>query len=120
MDNKLQNELKKRLIEDKARLKKELDVIVNEDLKPSQTEMSGENAYESSAADSGTTTFERERDDSLGWNIRDILYKIDSALNKMQDSTYGQCAECDQDIAIERLQAIPYADSCITCQSKGE
>ncbi len=118
MDKKLQEEFKNRLLQERERLKKELAVITDEDLKPSQTDMSGENAYENDEADAATTTFERERDDSLGWNIRDMLNKIDTALTRFKEGTYGRCPECDTEIDIERLKAIPYADSCITCQGK--
>ncbi len=118
MDKKLQEEFKNILLQEKKRLEKELAVITNEDLKPSQSDMSGENDLESDEADVATTTFERERDDSLGWNIRDMLNKIDSALTKIKEGTYGHCPECDTEIDIERLRAIPYADSCITCQGK--
>lgn len=120
MDKKTLKKLKEHLLADKARLEKELAAITKEDLKVSQTEMSGENAYESGEAEVGTTTFERERDDSLGWNVRDLLNKINDALYRIDQGTYGICAECNHEIPIERLQAIPYADTCIKCQSKKE
>jgi len=120
VDKDLQEQLKKQLLTDKKRLEKELAVIMKEDLKPSQTEMSGENAYEDDEADAATTTFERERDDSLSWNIKDILNKINDALYKMEEGTYGICGECNQQIDPERLKVLPYADHCLKCQSEKE
>ncbi len=111
---------KKRLLIDKSRLERELEVISKEDLGPSQAEMSGENDLESGEAEAATTTFERERDDSLGWNVRDILNKIDDSLNRIETGTYGVCADCNEEIPLERLEAIPYADSCIHCQTEKE
>lgn len=117
MDKELEKKLKKRLSDEKDRLEKELNIINKEDLKPSQTEMSGENAYEDDEADSATTTFERERDDSLAWNIRDMLNKINDALTRMDEGTYGTCGNCNKEIDPERLNAIPYADTCLHCHT---
>lgn len=117
MDKKLQEELKKRLLEEKERLEKELEHISKEHLKPSQTEMSGEHTYEDNEADVATTTFERERDDSLAWNIKDMLNKINDALYRVEEGTYGFCGNCNEEIDSDRLKAIPYAANCLRCKT---
>lgn len=44
------------------------------------------------------------------------LGNIELALLKMKKNCYGQCEECDQNIAWTRLEALPYAAHCIQCQ----
>lgn len=51
---------------------------------------------------------------------RETLLKIDEALRKLQEGTYGQCEECEDDISSERLKVIPFAINCRDCQEKIE
>ena len=51
---------------------------------------------------------------------RVLIQKIDTALQKIEDGTYGVCASCEEDIGLERLQARPVADLCIDCKSQQE
>ncbi len=48
------------------------------------------------------------------------LAEIDQALARVAAGTYGVCDNCHQPIAAERLEAMPHATLCITCQSKLE
>ena len=41
---------------------------------------------------------------------------IDLALNKLKDGTCGICEECGEDIPIKRLDAVPAAIYCVSCQ----
>lgn len=45
---------------------------------------------------------------------------IEAALARIKASEYGQCADCNDDIAFNRLQAFPTAKRCIFCQEKHE
>jgi DnaK suppressor protein len=49
-----------------------------------------------------------------------MIEEIRSALDKMRDQAYGICEECDQSIAQQRLDAIPWARLCVKCQSQSE
>ncbi len=44
------------------------------------------------------------------------LAEIRVALARLEDGTYGICADCDEDIAPNRLRAVPWASRCIRCQ----
>lgn len=44
------------------------------------------------------------------------LARVERALERLQDGQYGICEECQRPIAIARLQALPYATTCIKCQ----
>jgi len=49
-----------------------------------------------------------------------LLSKIDSALKKIKDGTYGFCEETGEPIGIKRLIARPVATLCIAAQEKHE
>jgi len=48
------------------------------------------------------------------------LKKIDAALKKMEEGTYGECENCGEQIAVARLLARPVAQLCIDCKTAQE
>ena len=78
-----------------------------------QTDMTGEAGFDEEYADAGSATFEREKDLSLVNNLRDLLDKIDKAMSKIDEGTYGLCDRCGKPIEKLRLKALPYANLCI-------
>ncbi len=65
-----------------------------------------------------------ESDRSFTLRIRDrerrLIRKIDEALKRIEDGTFGVCAECGEDIGIARLKARPVTTLCINCKSRQE
>jgi RNA polymerase-binding protein DksA len=49
-----------------------------------------------------------------------IRRKVIEALHRVDLGTYGNCAECGEEIDKERLEAVPYTETCIRCARKGE
>ena len=49
-----------------------------------------------------------------------LISKIDQALNRIKNGTYGFCAETGEPIGIKRLIARPVAELCIAAQEKHE
>ena len=45
---------------------------------------------------------------------------IDEALTRLNEGTYGICAECGIEISERRLEAVPFAKLCVECQSREE
>ena len=78
-----------------------------------QTDMTGEVGFDEEYADAGSATFEREKDLSLVNNLRDLLDKIDKAMSKIDEGTYGLCDRCGKPIEKARLKALPYANLCL-------
>ena len=107
------DDLRKRLLEEKEQLQVQLSTIEEATFATSQSELSGEVSFDDENADAGTFTFERERDLSIENNVRDLLRKIDRALARMDDGTFGSCSRCGKPIEKARLKALPYADLCI-------
>ena len=107
------DELRQRLEAERAELQVQLTTIEETSFATSQSDISGEVSFDEENADAGTFTFERERDLSIENNVRDLMGKIDRALARMEDGTYGICSRCGNPIEKARLKALPYADLCI-------
>jgi DnaK suppressor protein len=65
-----------------------------------------------------------ESDRNFELRIRDrerkLMNKIEEALERIDEGTYGICESCGEDIAIKRLEARPVAKYCIECKTKQE
>ena len=48
------------------------------------------------------------------------LASIDKALEQMRGGSYGVCEHCQKKIPMARLNALPYATTCIDCQREAE
>lgn len=81
-----------------------------------QGEGAGDGSFGEDYADAGSNTFERERDLSLVENLRDLLEKVEHALGRIEDGSYGTCEGCGKTIEAARLKALPYASLCIGCK----
>jgi DnaK suppressor protein len=51
---------------------------------------------------------------------RKLIFKIQEALQRLDDGKYGICEECGENISIERLKARPVTTLCIECKSNQE
>jgi RNA polymerase-binding protein DksA len=65
--------------------------------------------------ETASVTLGREIDYTLGENSQTVLGEIDAALARIEDGTYGTCTNCGKQIPVERLEAYPWASSCIDC-----
>ncbi|MFT4570352.1 MAG: DnaK suppressor protein [Hyphomicrobiaceae bacterium] len=65
---------------------------------------------------------ERDREINLllGDRDRKKLSHIDEALQRLTDGEYGECEECEGEIAPGRLEAMPFTRLCVTCQEESE
>jgi DnaK suppressor protein len=108
------NEFKKRLLEEREELQRQASEIEESSFGGGQSDLTGDVAsFDEEFADAGTATFERERDLSLSNNIKDLLEKIDHALRRIDEGTYGLCEKCERPIEKARIKALPYATLCI-------
>lgn len=49
-----------------------------------------------------------------------LLKKIDEAIGRIDDGTYGVCESCGEQIGIKRLEARPVTTLCIECKTQQE
>ena len=92
------DELRTSLLGEREELQRQLAELEATSFSTPQSDLSGETAFDEEYADSGTATFEREKDLSLENNIRDLLDKIDKALSRIDEGTYGICQRCGRPI----------------------
>ena len=51
---------------------------------------------------------------------RAVLHLVDDALVRARENTFGVCAACQEEMQVKRLEAVPWARHCISCQEKQE
>lgn len=71
-------------------------------------------------ADVATDMYDKEFSLGLASKDREMLQKIDDALVRIQNGTYGLCLETKKLISAARLKALPYAEYCLEYQEKIE
>lgn len=72
-------------------------------------------------ADSEEQAVEVENDqvlDALDDHIREEMKQIEKTLVRIDEGTYGECEDCGEKIAAKRLEALPHATRCISCEEK--
>lgn len=106
-------DLRTRLQDERVELAAQLSTIEEDAFSSTQSELSGDVGLDDESADAGSATFEREKDLSIEQNVRDLLDKIDRALKRIDEGTYGTCEICGKPIEKARVKALPYVDLCI-------
>jgi RNA polymerase-binding transcription factor DksA len=76
-------------------------------------EISGGGTGDNHLADMATVTYDRELDQGLEDGVQQTVGQIDAALRRIEDGTYGVCESCGNQIAPDRLRAIPWTTRCI-------
>lgn len=64
----------------------------------------------------------QERDLAMGALDRDskLLREVRSALIRVEAGTYGICSDCQEDVGMRRLTAVPWTASCIVCRQAAD
>ena len=110
----------KRLEEERTRLQGIRDGIQREQ-DEAVSETAGElSSFDQHPGDSGTETFEMEKNVSLLEQVDDELLEIEAAVQRLERGTYGTCLACGRPIGDERLEAMPATRFCVEDQAKAE
>lgn len=72
--------------------------------------------YGNHQADDATDAFEQAKELSLLQNSERVLARVETALARFENGTYGICDRCKEQIDPARLKALPYALLCVRCQ----
>ena len=109
------------LMDLRSRLTDGLDSIKGETLKVSNRDASGDlSGYSLHMADQASDNYDREFLINLASNEQEVLYKIDEALKRIEDKSFGICQVCSKHIPKARLKAVPFAQHCVPCQETHE
>ena len=72
------------------------------------------------AAESSELDIQDEIEFALIQMKAETLHKIDEALRRLEEGTYGYCFECGEEISEKRLRALPFAVRCKDCEEARE
>jgi len=114
-ENLSDERLKVWLLDERQRLEDQLKDFGTAD---PETVPPGEVGYGNHPADYGTEVFEQEKELSLRHYAESLIERINAALGRFEQGTYGLCTNCGRPIEPERLQALPYVELCIECATQ--
>jgi len=105
----------------RARLRGDVTTMADAALRKTRSEASGDlSSMPIHMADIGSDAYEQEFTLSLMATEEDTLALIEQALERIRGRKFGTCEECGGVIAKKRLEAIPFAPTCIRCAEKLE
>ena len=102
-----------------------LKSMLEQQLRMLQADAGNLNAVAHSAAladvnDQATLESERSFELRIKDRERKLIGKVQDALRKMADGSYGTCESCGEPISVKRLQARPVTTYCINCKAEQE
>jgi DnaK suppressor protein len=106
---------KERLVMLRARLRGDVNAMADAALRNSGMGGGETSSMPIHMAELGSDNFEQEFTLSLMATEEDTLNRIDEALQRIEQGTYGTCEECGGSIPKLRLNAIPFTPVCIKC-----
>lgn len=106
-------QLHKLLLEERRKISQHLNEI-SEDAEEGLQNGAGD------SADIASAEINQAALQKIGKREEFLLKKIDLALAKIDDGTYGECENCGDPIGFPRLNARPVAQLCIDCKTEQE
>jgi DnaK suppressor protein len=113
MDAKTQMKYKKLLLEEKQRILNNSKNALKNELALSPDDLPDETDLAASEINQNLVFKLRDRE-------RQLLSKIDEALARIDEGTFGTCVDCEEPIEVRRLEARPVSDLCIACKERQE
>ncbi len=71
-------------------------------------------------ADKAANSYTKEFLFHQSHNDRQLLQRVEEALGRIREGTYGECINCGNELNAKRLEAVPWTRYCIACQEKVE
>jgi DnaK suppressor protein len=113
MTNRDRHDVLRRMLEERRREIQAKLRAIREDIPSYQDEVRD-------SEEQSVTDFAQEMDFALMEMKAQTLIRIDEALQRVDQGTYGTCDDCGRDIAEARLSAVPFALMCRECQEREE
>ena len=109
--------LRKMLLDRRQEIMKEIDGLIGHRM---SDEIQRRVDSAPDVGDQALLDTERVRDISILELRNKMRQQIEEALAKLEEGTYGLCADCKVEISEKRLRAVPFARRCVACQAKQE
>jgi DnaK suppressor protein len=113
IDAKNLSRFRKILLEEKQRLLNNSKNALMNELALSPDDLADETDLAASELNQNITFKLRDRE-------RQLLSKIDEALERMDEGTFGTCEDCEEPIEPRRLEARPVSTLCVACKERQE
>ena len=117
IDKNLIQDNKERLLKEKAKLERLLSRIAKRD------DLGGD--FHAKYPDLGNTedenvaeVVEYERNIAEEWDLEGKLRRVNTALSRIAQGTYGICVVGGEEISVARLKAVPEAEHCVQHENK--
>ena len=108
LDEQTKQELKQRLLDEKARLERQIE-RENQEIVDMSSDQANENTYSNHMADDGGFLQDIDRTTTIRENFQVTLKEINKALERMENGTYGISEVSGKPIPAERLEVLPWA-----------
>ncbi|WP_352419943.1 TraR/DksA C4-type zinc finger protein [Proteiniborus sp.] len=119
MEKQKLKHFKELLIKEKSGILNTLKLMNSNEPNDSMQEYFDElSSYDNHPADLGTEMFMMEQNMGLKSSQANIADKIDAALERINNGSYGVCEICGNSIDEDRLEILPYTNLCIECSDK--
>ena len=110
---------KDRLLALRSRLRGDVSQMADTALKKNRMQSNGDlSSMPIHMADLGSDAYEQEFTLSLMESEEEALASIETALERIEDGTYGTCEECGVAIPKARLNALPHTGLCVKCAER--
>ena len=109
---------RKRLEEEKARLEEQIEDYERDLEEARLTESSSDRSPDPGNAEASSMKLEYAKELSIEQNTLDLLNKVNRALERVADGSYGICEVCGNAIPVERLDVLPYSTLCVEDASR--
>jgi DnaK suppressor protein len=113
MEAKNLTKFRKLLLEEKQRILNNSKNALKHEIVLSQDDLMDETDLAASEVNQNLVFKLRDRE-------RLLLSKIDEAMSRIDDGSFGSCADCEEPIENRRLEARPMSTLCIACKEKQE
>jgi RNA polymerase-binding protein DksA len=110
--------LRRRLEADQQELQETIDEHLQDLEEARLAQASGERSADPASTETGSAATVFESELSVVRNSRELLGRVEDALNRLDSGTYGLCVTCGKPIPAARLDVLPYTTQCVECAAK--
>jgi DnaK suppressor protein len=100
-------------------LQQKIAELLNDQLKTISV-LAGTNERLTDPNDQASMDVERSYELRIRDRERRLIFKMKEAIKRIDDGTFGICADCDEEISEKRLIARPVTTQCIECKTREE
>jgi DnaK suppressor protein len=106
--------MRKRLEEKQAELQQHIAALTGSPAPPEDAIQASDGVVE--PEEEAVDLQQTDVDQAILDNEKALLAEVQQALARIDNGTYGICSNCGQPIPEKRLEAIPWASLCVTCE----